>query len=72
MGDIFKASKQEHGEFGTCTLIRPVRIVPQDVKGATLLQEPRFTQQQLAVVSDNYGATVGIVTLADVVGAHIL
>ena len=41
------------------------------MKADTLLEELRFTQQQMALVADNYGATVGIVTLADVVGALV-
>ena len=65
IGDIFKASEQERGEFTIRALMQPVGIVPQDVKTDTLLEELRFTQQHLAVVVDNYGATAGIVTLAD-------
>jgi putative hemolysin len=45
---------------------RPAYIVPETKDIAALLRELRAERQQLAVVIDEYGATVGIASLEDV------
>jgi len=46
-------------------VLRPVHIVPETKDLAALLAEFRRTNQHMAVVVDEYGATQGIVTLED-------
>jgi CBS domain containing-hemolysin-like protein len=46
-------------------LLRPAHIVPETKDLAALLAEFRKTNQHMAVVVDEYGATQGIVTLED-------
>ncbi len=48
-------------------LLRPVHIVPETKDLAALLAEFRRTNQHMAIVVDEYGATQGIVTLEDVI-----
>ncbi len=46
-------------------LLRPVHVVPETKDLGALLGEFRRTNQHMAVVVDEYGATMGIVTLED-------
>lgn len=56
------------GEAGISleTLMRPPLNIPETKKVDKLLQEFKQTKQQMAVVLDEYGGTVGIVTMEDV------
>lgn len=47
------------------SLVRPVRFVPESKRVDELLRELRQDGEHLAVVVDEYGGSVGIVTLAD-------
>ena len=47
-------------------LLRPAYVVPETKDLASLLQEFRRTSNHFAVVVDEYGALVGVVTLEDV------
>lgn len=47
-------------------LARPALVVPETKDLGPLLRELRERREQLAVVADEYGATVGIVSLEDV------
>lgn len=49
------------------SLVRPVTIVPETKDLGALLRELRERGEQLAVVADEYGHSVGIVTLEDIV-----
>src|SRR5262249_34165769 len=54
-------------QFDLETLVRPAHIVPETKDLAALLTEFRRTNQHMAVVVDEYGATQGIVTLEDLI-----
>ena len=47
-------------------IVRPVPIVPATKDLGALLRELREQHQQMAVVADEYGGTVGIVTIEDI------
>ncbi|MCG5056366.1 MAG: hemolysin family protein [Myxococcales bacterium] len=48
-------------------LARPIRSVPESMPVARLLREMQTLRRQMAVVVDEYGNTVGIVTMENVV-----
>ena len=57
-----------NGSLGTVTLAelaRPAHVVPENKDLGALLAEFRKTNQHMATVVDEYGATAGIVTLED-------
>jgi putative hemolysin len=54
------------GAESVSDLARPALVVPETKDVGALLRELREQRQQLAVVIDEYGATAGIVALADV------
>jgi putative hemolysin len=47
-------------------LLRPTHVVPETKDLGALLSEFRRTNQHMAIVVDEYGATMGIVTLEDI------
>jgi putative hemolysin len=53
-------------DFKLTDLIRPVRFVPESMSIATLLNDLQRSKLHMAVVLDNYGGTVGIVCLEDI------
>ena len=64
--DLFSALHDRGiGEVQISELLRPAYIVPETKDLAALLAEFRKTNQHMAVVVDEYGATQGIVTLED-------
>ena len=64
--DLFSALHDRGiGEVEIAELLRPTYIVPETKDLAALLAEFRKTNQHMAVVVDEYGATQGIVTLED-------
>src|SRR5262249_46448458 len=64
--DLFSALHDRGiGEVEITELLRPAYIVPETKDLAALLSEFRKTNQHMAVVVDEYGATQGIVTLED-------
>ena len=48
-------------------IIRPVKFVPTTMKISSLLKELQKSKVHMAVVVDQYGGTLGIVTLEDIV-----
>jgi CBS domain containing-hemolysin-like protein len=64
--DLFLALNDRGiADVEVASLLRPVYIVPETKDLAALLAEFRRTNQHIAVVVDEYGATQGIVTLED-------
>jgi putative hemolysin len=47
------------------SLLRPLPRVPEDIPVTALLRHMRAPGRQMALVSDQHGATVGLVTLED-------
>ena len=52
-------------EVELSSLLRPAYVVPETKDLAALLAEFRRTNQHMSVVVDEYGSTVGVVTLED-------
>jgi magnesium and cobalt exporter, CNNM family len=64
--EIFSASYEHRLDEVTMEeLIRPAYVVPETKDLGALLRELRRTRQPMAIVLDEYGGTVGIVTLED-------
>jgi CBS domain containing-hemolysin-like protein len=53
--------------FDVNSVVRPVRHVPDTIRLSRLLREMQTTRQHMAVVDDEYGTAVGLVTLENVV-----
>lgn len=53
-------------KFQINDIIRPVKFVPENTSIATLLSELQRTKIHMAVVLDNFGGTVGIVCMEDI------
>lgn len=63
--EIAAAARSDEGSpIGA--LVQPALVVPETKDLGALLRELRDRRQQLAVVIDEYGKTVGIVTLEDI------
>jgi len=65
--DLFRAVEEAGGiaHVEIEPLLRPMHIVPETKDLAALLREFRRTKEHMAIVSDEYGAMEGIVTLED-------
>lgn len=55
----------EDHERAVSSILRPVRYVPESQRGSVLLRELRDQGEHLAVVVDEYGGAVGLVTMED-------
>lgn len=53
-------------DFSLVDMVRPVKFVPENTSIATLLNDLQKTKIHMAVVLDNFGGTVGIVCLEDI------
>lgn len=53
--------------FDIKSIVRPVRHVPDTIRLSRLLREMQTTRQHMAVVDDEYGTAVGLVTMENVV-----
>jgi putative hemolysin len=56
------------GVFSLRAILRPMLIVPRSMTAERLLARMREERRQLAVVSDEFGGTAGLVTIDDVLG----
>jgi CBS domain containing-hemolysin-like protein len=63
--DILKAMRKG-GEVKVKDLIAPVLLIPQNKRIGQLLKEFQSKRQQMAVVVDEYGGTIGIITMEDI------
>ncbi len=64
--DLFWQYRQLGKNFNLTLVKRPVQFVPESKLIKTLLTEFRRNRTHLAVVVDEYGATIGIVTVEDI------
>lgn len=64
--DLFWQYRQLGDRFNLTLVKRPVQFVPESKHIKNLLTEFRQTRTHMAVVVNEYGATVGIVTLEDI------
>lgn len=69
IGDLFKVT--EYDRFFVQEVLRPIAAVPASKRADELLKEMRDKSHQIAVVFDEYGSTVGIVTVEDLVEALV-
>ena len=53
-------------DMGIEDIIRPVMFIPESTKVSMLMKDMQTSKMHLAVVLDEYGGTVGIVTLEDI------
>ena len=63
--DLMKAERSGQGEQMITALIRKVRIVPENKPVSRLMREMQTDKFHLAVVADEYGSIVGIISLED-------
>jgi CBS domain containing-hemolysin-like protein len=63
--DLMKAEREGQGEQLITALIRKVRIVPENKPVSRLMREMQTDKFHLAVVADEYGSIVGIISLED-------
>lgn len=55
------------GDADLNTFVRPVRHVPETLPISRLLREMQSTHQHMALVDDEYGSVVGVVTMENIV-----
>lgn len=65
--DLIRAEHDAHGSEAVSAHTRAAHFVPETKKLASLLGEMQEKQFHLAVVVDEYGGTVGLVTLEDLI-----
>lgn len=63
--DLMKAEREGQGQQVITGLIRKVRIVPENKPVSRLMREMQTDKFHLAVVADEYGSIVGIISLED-------
>ncbi|MGH9341294.1 MAG: hemolysin family protein [Acidobacteriota bacterium] len=64
--DLFWKYHQINAPFELTSIKRPVQFIPESKYIKNLLTEFRSTRTHLAIVVDEYGSTVGMVTLEDI------
>ena len=63
--DVLKALHQGRQDMPLRDIVRPAHFVPEQKKVADLLREMQREKFHIAVVTDEYGSVVGLVTLED-------
>ena len=65
--DLLNFGLVDAAHFQLSTLLRPVIFVPEYKRIDALLNELRRSHQHLAIVADEYGSMIGLVTLEDII-----
>jgi CBS domain containing-hemolysin-like protein len=65
--DLMRATREQRSSSTVATLLRPAFFVPETKKVSELMREMQAESFHLAVVIDEYGGTVGLVTLEDII-----
>ena len=63
--DLMRAEREGGGERPVTDFLRPVRFVPENKPVSRLMREMQAEKFHLAMVANEYGAVVGLVTLED-------
>ncbi len=63
--DLIRAEREERGDLSVLDLVRPVRFIPENKPVSRLMREMQAGKFHLAIVADEYGDVVGLVTLED-------
>ena len=63
--DLVRRSRAGDGAASIDSVMRPVRIIPESKSIAKLMREMQRDHFHMAVVADEYGSIVGLVTLED-------
>jgi len=66
--DVVSARINNHGTAGIEPLIRPIPIVPENLSMDRLMKELKDHHSHCAVVMDEHGGTLGLVTVGDILG----
>ncbi len=63
--DLFLSLQENNNNFDINKLIKPIIFVPDSLKVSELLKEFKKQHIHMAMVLDEYGSTIGLVTLED-------
>ncbi len=63
--DLMRAEREGRGDTSALDLARPVRFIPENKPVARLMREMQAEKFHLAIVADEYGEVVGLITLED-------
>jgi len=66
--DIVSAKVNDKASEGLQPLLRPIPIVPENLSMDRLMKELKDNRSHAAVVMDEHGGTLGIVTVGDILG----
>jgi CBS domain containing-hemolysin-like protein len=66
--DVVSAKINNKASEGIEPLIRPIPIVPENLSMDRLMKELKLNRSHSAVVMDEHGGTLGIVTVGDILG----
>jgi CBS domain containing-hemolysin-like protein len=65
--EVVAAIREGRDESNLLELVKPAQVVPSTMAGHEILQEMIHTRQQLFLVVDEDGKTLGLITLEDVI-----
>ena len=63
--DLMRAEREGRGDTPALDLVRPVRFIPENKPVSRLMREMQAGKYHLAIVADEYGGIVGLITLED-------
>ncbi|MGI9052403.1 MAG: hemolysin family protein [Ilumatobacteraceae bacterium] len=63
--DLMRAEREERGDTPALDLVRPVEFIPEIKPVSRLMRDMQAGKFHLAMVADEYGGIVGLITLED-------